>query len=273
MNISSATFEYLAQLVCDQSSIVLDPGKDYLVESRLTPLLWEMGMSNLEELAQELRRDRFSPLHRRVVDAITNNETWFFRDGYPFDALKEIILPDLIGKREPERALSIWSAGSSSGQEIYSVAMLLRENFPRLLSWDLNLLGTDISDVALSRARQGRYSQWEVNRGLPAELLAKYFEPVGSEWQLSARIREMATFKFMNLSGPWPALRSFDVVFLRNVLIYLSAESRKTIFKKLRQMLRSGGYLFLGSAETTLNIDNGYDRVAFRDSFYYQPKP
>jgi len=273
MNISSATFEYLAQLVCEHSAIVLDPSKDYLVESRLTPLLCDMGMSSLEELAQELRRDRFSSLHRKVVDAITNNETWFFRDGYPFEALKEIILPDLMRQRETERALRIWSAGSSSGQELYSVAMLLRKNFQRLLSWDLNLLGTDISDAALSRAKAGRYSQWEVNRGLPGELLSKYFSSSGLEWKLDPGICQMVTFKFMNLSGPWPAMRSFDVVFLRNVLIYLSAESRKTIFKKLRQVLRPRGYLFLGSAETTLNIDNGYDRVPFRDSFYYQPKP
>jgi chemotaxis protein methyltransferase CheR len=271
MKMSPATFEYLARLVSDQSSIVLDPSRDYVIESRLTPLLFEEDMNSFEDLTCVLRRDRFSPLHRRVVDAITNNETWFFRDGYPFDALREVVLPGLLAQREGQRALSIWSAGSSSGQEIYSIAMLLREDFPRLLSWEVSLLGTDISDAALARAIKGRYSQWEVNRGLPPELLAKYFDPVGCEWQLNQTIRQMVSFQFLNLSGPWPPMKAFDVVFLRNVLIYLSAESRKTIFQKMRQALRPEGCLFLGSAETTLNIDSKYHRVPYHDSFYYRP--
>jgi chemotaxis protein methyltransferase CheR len=179
----------------------------------------------------------------------------------------------LIGQLESHRTLRIWSAGSSSGQEIYSVAMLLRESFPRLLSWELYLLGTDLSDAALARAIKGCYSQWEVNRGLSPELLAKYFAPVGCEWQLSQAIRQMVSFQFLNLSGPWPAMKPFDIVFLRNVLIYLSPESRKTIFEKMHRALRPEGYLFLGSAETTLNIDNGYERVPYHDSFYYRPKP
>jgi chemotaxis protein methyltransferase CheR len=269
---SRATFEYLAQLVSDRSSIVIDPSRHYLIESRLTPLLFEQGMNSLEDLIFALRRDRFSPLHRKVVDAITNNETWFFRDGYPFEALKEIVLPELLDRPVMQRTLRIWSAGSSSGQEIYSVAMLLCENFPRLMGWELSLLGTDISDAALGRAIKGRYSQWEVNRGLPSELLSKYFSPVGSEWQLSQTIRQMVSFQFLNLSEPWPATKPFDIVFLRNVLIYLSAESRKAIFQRMRQALRPGGYLFLGSAETTLNIDNRYERIPYHDSFYYRPK-
>jgi chemotaxis protein methyltransferase CheR len=207
MKISRPTFEYLARLVSDQSAIVLDPSRDYLIENRLTPLLVEHGMASLDDLASALRRDRFSPLHRKVVDAITNNETWFFRDGYPFEALREIVLPELMGQLDLQRSLKIWSAGSSSGQEIYSVAMLLRESFPRVMSWELYLLGTDISDAALARAIKGRYSQWEVKRGLPPELLAKYFAPIGSEWQLSQMIRQMVSFQFLNLSGSWPAMQ------------------------------------------------------------------
>jgi chemotaxis protein methyltransferase CheR len=270
MSISSTTFEYLAQLVHDQSSIVLDSGKDYLVESRLTPLLSAEGLTSLDELAQALRRDRHSPLHRRVVDAMTNNETWFFRDGYPFEALRQVILPELIRRCEPESEFSVWSAGCSSGQEIYSVAMLIREPYPHLLGWKLNLLATDISEVILSRARLGRYSQWEVNRGLPAKLLCKYFDRAGSDWELDRKIKDTVSFRFMNLSAPWPPMETFDVVFLRNVLIYLSLESRKKILAKLRQVLRKGGYLFLGSAESTLNLDSGYQQIPFQDCFYYQ---
>jgi len=272
VNISPAAFEDLARIVSDQSSIVLDPSRDYVIENRLTPLLFEQGMNSLEDLTVALRRDRFSPLHRKVIDALTNNETWFFRDGYPFDALREIVLPDLMERLGSQRTLRIWSAGSSSGQEIYSIAMLLCEHFPRLLGWELYLLGTDISDRALARALSGRYSQWEVNRGLPPGLLAKYFSPLGCEWQLCQTIRQMISFRFLNLSEPWLARQPFDVVFLRNVLIYLSAESRKAIFRKMHQALRASGYLFLGSAETTLNIDDTYDRIPYNDSFYYRPR-
>ena len=270
MSVSSTTFDYLAQLVHDQSSIVLDSSKDYLLESRLTPLLCAEGLTSLDELAQALRLDRYSPLHRRVVDAMTNNETWFFRDGYPFEALRQVILPELIRRRGPESELSVWSAGCSSGQEIYSVAMLIREHYPRLFGWKLNLLGTDISDAILNRARLGRYSQWEVNRGLPAKLLCKYFDRAGADWELDRKIKDTVSFRFMNLSAPWPAMETFDVVFLRNVLIYLSLESRKKILGKLRQVLRKGGYLFLGSAESTLNLDAGYRQIPFQDCFYYQ---
>ncbi len=270
MSVSTTTFEYLAQLVHDQSSIVLDSSKDYLVESRLTPLLCAEGLSTLDELAQALRRDRYSPLHRRVVDAITNNETWFFRDGYPFEALRQVVLPEVMARSAPESGLNVWSAGCSSGQEIYSVAMLVREHYPRLLNPRPNLLATDISDVILNRARLGRYSQWEVNRGLPPHLLGKYFDRCGSDWELNRKIRDAVSFCFMNLAAPWPAMERFDVVFLRNVLIYLSLESRKKILGRLRQVLRPDGYLFLGSAESTLNLDSGYRQIPFHDCFYYQ---
>jgi chemotaxis protein methyltransferase CheR len=270
VSVSSTTFQYLARLVHDQSSIVIDSSKDYLLESRLTPLLGAEGLASLDEIAHALRRDRYSPLHRRVVDAMTNNETWFFRDGYPFEALRRVILPELIRQREPECELSLWSAGCSSGQEIYSVAMLVREHYPRLLNPKLNLLGTDISDIILNRARLGRYSQWEVNRGLPANLLCKYFNRAGADWEVSRKIRDAVSFRFMNLALAWTAMEAFDVVFLRNVLIYLSLESRKKILAKLRQVLRKGGYLFLGSAESMLNLDAGYRQISFGDCFYYQ---
>jgi chemotaxis protein methyltransferase CheR len=234
--------------------------------------MYAEGMRDVDELTRRLRGYRFGPLHRKVLDAMTNNETWFFRDLYPFEALKGAILPELLRKREMERSLSVWSAACSSGQEIYSVAMLIREHFPSVLNWRLSLLGTDISEAILSRARAGIYSQLEVNRGLPAILLAKYFQQVGRDWQLSSRIRDMAGFRSINLSLPWPAPGMFDVVFLRNVLIYFPLEVRREILARVRHVLRPAGCLFLGSAETTLNLDDTYERVPFQKSFYYRPK-
>jgi chemotaxis protein methyltransferase CheR len=273
MSFSPATFTYLAQMVRDHSAIVLDETKAYVVESRLGPLLYLEGVRDIDELAFRLRDDRFGPLHRKVLDAMTNNETWFFRDLYPFEALKSAILPQLLREREDERCLSVWSAACSSGQEIYSVAMLIRENFPSLLNWRLTLLGTDISQSILERARAGVYSQLEVNRGLPAILLAKYFQQAGREWRLKKNILEMAGFRSINLSSPpWPPLGQFDVAFLRNVLIYFSLDVRREILARIRQVLRPGGILFLGSAETTLNLDDSYERVPFQKSYYYRPK-
>lgn len=272
MGLSPATFAYLAQFVHERASIILDETKTYVIESRLTPLLYSEGMKDLDELTRRLRADRSSTLHRRVLDAITNNETWFFRDVYPFEILKEKLLPELMTRRAAERELSIWSAACSSGQEIYSVAMSLRENYPSLLTWKLKLQGTDVSDAILRRAEAGRYSQMEVNRGLPAILLTKYFLKIGNEWELSSRVREMASFRSLNLSGAWPSIGTFDVIFLRNVLIYFAVETRKRILGRMRQMLRPGGYLFLGAAETTLNLDDGYERILHNRAFYYRSK-
>jgi len=273
MSFSPATFAYLAQMVRDDSAIVLDQSKAYLVESRLNALLYREGVRNIDELAQRLRDGGASPLRRKVLDAITNNETWFFRDSYPFEALKTVILPPMLGRAESDNTLSIWSAACSSGQEIYSVAMLIRENFPALLKWRLSLLGTDISGAILDRARAGVYSQLEVNRGLPARLLAKYFQQLGAEWRLKKEILEMAGFRNANLSLPLPPPGRFDVVFLRNVLIYFSQETRREILARLRNIVRPGGVLFLGAAETTMNLDDSYERVPFQKAYYYQPKP
>ncbi len=273
MSVSPANFAYLAQMVRDHSAIVLDDTKAYLMESRLGPILYSEGVRDIDELALRLREDRFGPLRRKVLDAMTNNETWFFRDLYPFEALKGAVLPEIISRVGAPKSLNVWSAACSSGQEIYSVAMLIRENFPSLLNWNLTLLGTDISEAIMQRARTGIYSQLEVNRGLPAILLAKYFQQSGRDWQLKRIILDMAGFRPLNLSSPFPHVGQFDVVFLRNVLIYFSLDVRREILARIRQVLRPGGILFLGAAETTLNLDDSYERVPFQKIFYYRPKP
>lgn len=273
MGLSPSAFTYLAQFVHDRASIVLDETKGYVIESRLTPLLYAEGVKDLDELTRKLRTDAYSGLHRKVLDAMTNNETWFFRDVYPFEILKDQVLPELISRQASAKELSIWSAASSSGQEIYSVAMWIREHYPSLLQWKLKLVGTDVSEAILRRAEAGRYSQMEVNRGLPAFLLAKYFRKSGTEWELSQQVRAMASFRSLNLSAPWPPIGSFDVIFLRNVLIYFAVETRKEILRQIRRVLRPGGYLFLGAAESTLNLDDSYERLLHNRAFYYRPKP
>lgn len=270
MTIKSADFEYLSNLVRERSAIVLEPGKEYLVEARLTPLARREGHNSLEAFIAHLRANRYNGTHRKVVEAMTTNETTFFRDIHPFEMLKKIIMPALIEKRQAARSLTIWSAACSSGQEPYSIAMLLRENFPALTSWDVRILATDISQEMLERTRAGRYNQLEINRGLPATLLVKYFDRQGIEWQIKPALRSMLEVRELNLAEPWTQLPPIDVIFIRNVMIYFDVETKKTILRKLRQVLRPGGYLFLGGAETTLNLDSTFTRVNHDKAICYQ---
>lgn len=266
----AATFEYLARFVRDNSANVIDDSNRYLIESRLERLLYSEGAKDVDDLSNKLRTQDFGDLHRKVLEAMTNHETWFLRDISHFDALKQVVLPDLLERRKSQRRLSIWSAGCSSGQEIYSIAMVIREHFRDMLTWNLTLLGSDLSQTILQRAERGRYSQLETSRGLPAALLAKYFEPAGPEWQLSPCVRDMVTFRQMNLSAPWPEIGEFDVVFLRNVLMYFPLDTRKDILQKVRLRLRSRGILFLGAAESTLGFESGYEPVRFQRCLYYK---
>lgn len=261
MGIAAAEFDYLRHFLRSGAAIILDSDKQYLAESRLLPLLNSEGFSTVEDMLRQMRSRPTGTLHKKVLDAMTNNETWFFRDAAPFENLRNTVLPELIQARFSERRLRVWSAASSSGQEIYSLAMLIREQFPGLLAWDLQLLATDISDAILKRAERGRYTQMEVNRGLPAYLLAKYFERNGLEWQIAPAIRRMVTFKHINLSEPWTDVPATDVLLLRNVLIYFDVETKREILKRVTRVLRPDGYLFLGCAETTLNLSDCFERV------------
>jgi len=270
MGLATAEFEYLCRFVNDRSAIIIDPGKEYLVESRLTPLAFQEGLESAQKLLEHLRQQPANGLHRKVLDAMTNNETIFFRDVAPFQVLRQAIIPQFLQTRAAERKLSFWSAAASSGQEAYSLAMLLCDDFAGLPGWSVSILGTDISTAILERARQGRYTQLEVNRGLPAKCLTKYFHREGVEWQLASSIRKLVEFRAMNLAEAWPALPQFDVVFLRNVLIYFSVEKKKEILRRVRSVLREDGIMFLGTAETTLNLDDSFERIPSENTSYYR---
>ena len=272
MSLAPLDFDYVRSLVKQHTAIVIDSGKEYLAETRLAPLAAQHGCDSLREFVALLRRERFSGVHRKVLDAMTNNETWFFRDAHPFAALTQVVIPDLMERRAAARQIGIWSAACSSGQEPYSIAMALRENFD-LAMWKFPILASDFSDTVLERARTGVFRQMEVNRGLPARLLTRYFLQQGLHWQLKPEVRGMVSFRFLNLAEPWGrALPAMDVVFLRNVLIYFDVATRQSILARVRRVLAPDGYLFLGCAETTLNLDADFEPVAAGNYTCYRRK-
>jgi chemotaxis protein methyltransferase CheR len=263
-------FDAIRQLLQERSGIALDDGKQYLVESRLAPVVQQLQLKSIGELIAQLRGAGGTGLQRQVVEAMVTTESSFFRDHHPFQALRKEVIPHLIERRRDQRRLYIWCAATAHGQEPYSVAMLLREHFPELRTWQVSLLATDLSREVLARARLGLYNQIEVNRGLPAALLVKYFEQQGSDWQLQATIRDMVTFQELNLTQPWPAMPRMDLVLLRNVMIYFDVETKKSILRRLTRVLQPDGYLLLGGAETTLNLDDSFRRVEPLKCGFYQ---
>jgi len=268
--ISPSDFNYICDLVRRHSAIALESDKAYLIETRLAPLVRLAGFASLQELIASLRtQPPAHPLYRQVVEAITTHETSFFRDLHPFDALKTTILPELLAKRQSPN-LTIWCAACSSGQEPYSVAMLVCEHFPILANRRTRIIATDLSEAILARAREGLYSQIEVNRGLPATLLIKYFDKQGLHWRIKYEIRRMVEFQQSNLAEPWPLMPPLDVVLMRNVLIYFDVTTKKAILARIRSVLKPDGYLFLGSSETTLNLDPAFESISMGKSLCYQ---
>jgi chemotaxis protein methyltransferase CheR len=265
LGLTKVDFDYVRFLVHEQSAIVLGPGKEYLVEARLTPLAQREGLDSVGDLLTRLRTPG-ATLKEAVVEAMTTNETSFFRDVHPFDALRDEIIPSLLAAGGP--SLRLWSAAASTGQEAYSLALMVREHFPQVT--DVTILATDLSREVLRRAEEGVFSQMEVNRGLPAALLAKYFERHGRQWQVKDSIRSMVTFRQLNLAKPLPALPSMDVAFLRNVLIYFDKADKTAVLSQTAKTLRSGGYLFLGGAETTHGIDERFETLKIGRSVCYR---
>jgi chemotaxis protein methyltransferase CheR len=260
MSMSNADFTYIADLVRRGSAIVLEPGKEYLVESRLLPVARDAGTDTITGLVHQLR-DCKGGLREKVVEAMTTNETSFFRDVHPFTALADTVLPEVAEARRPHRRIDVWCAAASSGQEPYSVAMLLDELLGDQPGWQLRVLASDLSPRMLDRTASGVYTQLEVNRGLPVQRLLRHFEREGHQWRAKANLRTMIRTQVMNLDEPWPAMPPMDVILLRNVLIYFDVPTKKRVLARVREVLRPDGYLFLGGAETTLGLDDSYERV------------
>ena len=258
---TAAEFDYVCRFVRDRSAIVLEAGKEYLVETRLAPLARHYQLGSIGEVIAKLRTSNDPALQARVVEAMVTTETLFFRDRDPFESLRTTVLPDLIRRRGGERVLNVWSAACSTGQEPYSFVLLLRQHFPELAGWAVNVLATDLSGEVLAKARDGKYNQTEINRGLPAPLMVRYFKQTGTSWQLADDVRRAVEFREMNLTRPWPVLPKMDVVFLRNVMIYFDVETKKAILGRVARLLRPDGYLLLGGAETTLHLDASFRRL------------
>ena len=245
-------YGYLRDLVYGHSQNVLDPSRDYLFDTRLSRLLRNQGMSHLQQLVDHLRRRKDAVLERAVAEAMTINETSFFRDCRPFDLLRETLLPRLIESRRAARRLRFWSAACSTGQEGYSLAMMMAEHFPMLIGWNIRVEGTDISNEVVARAQAGSYHRIEINRGLPARFVVRYFDHFGEDWVAKAEIRKVCNFRQANLCSaalPFAPAERFDVIFLRNVMLYFSLETRRALLANIRRLLAPDGVLFLGSSE------------------------
>jgi len=258
---------YLQQQVYAGSGIVLDAEKQYLLEARLAPILRERGLTSLFELCEVLRSTQSPALHSQVVEAMTTNETYFFREPAHYDALRRTIIPELLELRAGTRKLSFWSAAASTGQEAYSLAMALLE--AELGGWSIDILGTDLSSRVLKQAESGRYSQLEVNRGLPAALLLKYFQRVGLEWELKEEVRRMVRFQRFDLRSGMRSLGPFDVVFCRNVLIYFDLPTKKRILEEIHGSLFRGGHLLVGTTEAGLPAGDRFRRQTIGNSAVY----
>ncbi|MGY1740542.1 MULTISPECIES: CheR family methyltransferase [unclassified Blastococcus] len=270
MTLTATSFDWVRQVVHRESAIVLQPGKEYLVEARLLPIARQLGLTDVGQLVDSVR-SRPSPENtRKIVEALTTNETSWFRDGDPFSALTTTVLPALQAARSPHERLQIWSAACSSGQEPYTIAMLLEDALPNA-GTRVSITATDISREMVERTRAGRFSQLEVNRGLPAPMLVRHFSRAGAEWEVNANLRRMVTASECNLAAPLPRMGPFDVVYLRNVLIYFDLSTKQAILRRVRALMRPDGWLFLGAAETTLGVDDSWERVVLGRSSAYRP--
>jgi chemotaxis protein methyltransferase CheR len=270
MTLATTTFDFVRDLVQRESAIVLAPGKEYLVEARLLPVARQEGLPDVGSLVDAVRARPDADRTRRIVEALTTNETSWFRDGDPFTALTSTVLPSLVAARGPNDRLQIWSAACSSGQEPYTIAMLLEDALPNAAG-RVSITATDLSREMVERTRAGRFSQLEVNRGLPAAMLVRHFTRVGAEWEVAAGLRRMVTASECNLAAPLPRMGPFDVVYLRNVLIYFDLPTKQSILRRVREVMRPDGWLFLGAAETTLGVDDSWERAVIGRSSAYRP--
>jgi len=264
-------YDYLRGILKQRSGLDLSTDKQYLVESRLAPLARKAGLAGIPELVQKMKGGA-EALTTEVVEAMTTNETFFFRDKVPFEHLRDTVLPALLQLRASRKSLRIWSAACSTGQEPYSIAMCLKEKAAQLAGWRIEIVGTDLSREVLEKSRAGIYSQFEVQRGLPIQLLVKYFAQIGELWQLNSEIRGMVQYRQLNLLQDFSTLGKFDVVFCRNVLIYFDQETKTQIFERIAKMTEPDGMLMLGAAESVVGITNAFRPFPDKRGLY-QPNP
>jgi chemotaxis protein methyltransferase CheR len=265
--ILSENYQFLQEHVYSQSGIVLEGNKHYLFESRLTPIVRRLGLGSINDLCALIRATRETAIASQVVEAMTTNETYFFREPAQYEAIRASLLPRLKEERKGIKKLRVWSAAASTGQEAYSLAMLLLEN--GLSEWNIQILGTDFSARVVERAQSGKYQQIEVNRGLPSALLVKYFRRSGMDWQLSEQARQMARFETIDLRKSMRTLGPFDLVFCRNVMIYFDAETKSKLLKELHSTLFRGGWLLLGGSETAFGVEQWFERKPVEGAIVY----
>lgn len=251
-------FEYLAAFLKASSGLVLGPDKMYLVESRLQPIVRKRVLPDLTQLVAEIRLGKDRGLIQDVMEAMTTNESFFYRDKLPFEILRSDILPKFLTARQSTRQLRIWSAAASTGQEPYSIAMVLKEMAASFQGWRVDILGTDISKEVLEKARAGIYSQFEVQRGLPIQMLVKYFKQIGEMWQIDSAIRAMVQLKEGNLLSSFSGFGNFDIIYCRNVLIYFDQATKKDVLERMAKQMTNDGVLFLGAAETVLGLTSEF---------------
>ncbi len=259
--ISPEQFRFFADMVKSSSGIALNKGKEYLIESRLNELARSSGLRNLDELYRKAKFNMTPKLKEEIIEAMTTNETYFFRDQHPFEALKKEIIPELVSRNKNK--VRFWSAACSTGQEPYSIAIILSEHFPALVNGKVEILATDISQKAVKKGMAGRFTQVEVNRGLPITLLIKYFKQQGAFWIINEKLKKLVHFKRMNLLDPFIGIGQMDVILCRYVLIYFDQETKQKILEKLVKALSPGGYLFLGATETPIGLPPNMKKRSF----------
>ena len=264
-------FEIYRDLLKQKSGLILTPDKSYLLDSRLNPVAIKHGYATIEAMTDVHRDVPPTDLINDIVEAMTTNETSFFRDTRPFDVFKGHVLPYFRGKTGRPKKLRIWSAAASSGQESYSLSMLLKEEQPSLPGWQFEIVATDISHQILDQAKEGLFTQFEVQRGLPIQLLMKYFTQQGDRWQLNPDIRNMVKFQYFNLLDNMAGLGQFDIVFCRNVLIYFDQPTKKKVLENIAKQMAPDGFLFLGGAETVLGITEAFKGVPGQRALYAKP--
>jgi chemotaxis protein methyltransferase CheR len=273
MKVADPQFDWLCGLLRRRTGVCIDQSKQYLVVARLMPIVKQRKIPSLETLIDRVRQGIDPSLEKDVLCAMMTHETSFFRDKAPFEALRQVIA-DLVPRRTADKQLTIWSAACSTGQEPYSLAMTLLEHFRELVAtWRIRIIATDFSEPILARAREGVFSELEINRGLPPALLKKYFRPLQGRFSIVQECRQLIEFRSMNLNGTWPMLPLADVILLRNVMLYFDVPTRSALVGRVRRVLRPDGALFLGGAETMIGIDDGWDRVVHGGCSHYTPKP